>query len=258
MIKTITALQNPLIKAINSLKNSKNRSKNGQFVAEGHNTIKTLLQTNSNLNLVNLICTSKTLNLAQNLAQNDQIILVNDLIMAKISTNSTPAELFAVLQKPKNSPEIVNLTTGCVLAQIADPGNMGTLIRTTAAMGFKTCVVVEGCDPWGPKVVQASAGTIGFINIVELSWPELLIQAKKASLELCALVVHAGQKPTDLDLNNTLIVVGNEANGLPESWVNDCQQKLTLPMPGNTESLNAAVAGSIALYLAGQKNSQTA
>ncbi len=173
--------------------------------------------------------------------------------MAKISTNSTPAELFAVLERPKNTQETANLTTGSVLAQIADPGNMGTLIRTTAAMGFKTCVIVEGCDPWGPKVVQASAGTIGLINIVELSWPELVTKAAQAGLNLCALVVNQGLKPQTLDLSKSLIIVGNEANGLPELWVNDCQQKLTLPMPGNTESLNAAVAGSITLYLAGQK-----
>jgi TrmH family RNA methyltransferase len=125
---------------------------------------------------------------------------------------------------------------------------MGTLIRTAAALGKKTVIVAEGTDPWNIKVVQASAGTIGLVNIHSLSWRELL--KKKGGRPLAALVVKDGIHPKKIDLSHALLVIGNEAHGLPTAWLRDCEYKITLPMPGNIESLNAAVAGSIAMYLA--------
>ena len=247
-MKTITAAQNPLIKQVKCLQSAKGRAALNVFTAEGLHTISTMLAANSNLILASLFCTDQTLALAQSLASDKQIVLVTTDIMQKISSNSTPAELLAVFEIPKVSPENKALTTGLVLAQVSDPGNMGTLIRTSAAMGYKTVVIIEGADVWSPKVVQASAGTIGLVNIFELSWEQL--QAAKQDLNLCALVVKDGENPQELDLKNALLVVGSEAHGLPTAWVNDCQQKMTLPMPGGTESLNVAVAGSIALYLA--------
>ena len=59
-----------------------------------------------------------------------------------------------------------------------------------------------------------------------------------------------GKHPNDVNLRDALLVVGSEAHGIPQDWVEQCDEKITLPMPGNFESLNAAVAGSIALYLA--------
>ena len=67
-----------------------------------------------------------------------------------------------------------NATSGLVLAQISDPGNMGTLIRSGAAMGCSTVVIVEGTDPWGPKAVQASGGAIGKVHIIQTDWHELV------------------------------------------------------------------------------------
>lgn len=62
------------------------------------------------------------------------------------------------------------------------------------------------------------------------------------------------QNPRDMNFEKTLLVVGNESNGIAPEWLRDCQEFLTIPMPGNAESLNAAVAGSIAMYLAFGKN----
>jgi TrmH family RNA methyltransferase len=125
---------------------------------------------------------------------------------------------------------------------------MGTLIRSAIAMGIKSVVIVEGTDPWSPKVIQASAGTIIQANVFQIGWDQLI--KNKKNLKLCALVVKGGKKPNQIDFKDILLVVGNEANGIPDNWLSKCEEKMTLPMPGNTESLNAAIAGSIALYLA--------
>ena len=167
--------------------------------------------------------------------------------MKKMSTATTPSGLLGVFKIPP-APKIEYLGPGLVLAQISDPGNMGTLIRTALACGKQTIVIVEGTDPWSPKVVQASAGTIAQARIFNLDWKTLV--AQKKTLKLYGLVVHNGKNIHTIDRNHALIVVGNEAHGLPKEWAHNCDDLITLPMPGGTESLNAGVAGSIAAYLA--------
>lgn len=129
---------------------------------------------------------------------------------------------------------------------MSDPGNVGTLIRTAAAMNFKTIICVDSVDPYSPKVVQASAGTIGCINLMQLTWDEII--EKKADIPLVALIVSGGKSVSDISAHS-LLVVGSEAHGIWEQWLLDCDEKVTIAMPGKTESLNAAVAGSIAMYL---------
>lgn len=244
-MKIITSPDNVEIKTIANLQTPKGRHKHRQFIAEGIRAIKTLVD--AGMQPQSIYCLEKNLPEAKSLTGNEYtIVIINEKVLQKISTSSTPSGIVATFAIP--TPRIEELSAGIVLAQVQDPGNVGTLIRTAAAMNVKTVVCIEGCSPWSPKVIQSTAGTIGMVNIFELSWQELI--AHKKDLILYALVVHHGKNPTTIDQANALIVIGNEANGIPEAWVNDCDEKITLPMPGHTESLNAAVAGSIALYTA--------
>lgn len=244
-MKTITSLTNEDIKIVTALHHAKYRHMHQQFIAEGIRTISTLLQ--ANIKLTQLYVTDEMLTQALDLVDSALITKVTTGIMKKMSTASTPSGMLAVFQIPP-TPTIEQLNAGIVLAQIADPGNMGTLIRSCIAMNIKTVVVVEGVDPWSPKVIQSTAGTIGYVDIFELTWQELL--QNKRQLKLCALVVSGGKQPEQLELTNSLLVVGNEAQGIPDDWIKDCDTHMTIPMPGQAESLNAAVAGSIAIYLA--------
>jgi TrmH family RNA methyltransferase len=124
---------------------------------------------------------------------------------------------------------------------------MGTLIRTAAAMDVKTVICIESTDPWSPKVIQASAGAIAQVNIISMNWHDLI--AAKKDLPLFALVVDSTKKPEEVTNRNCLLVIGSEAHGIPAEWISDCDEKVTIPMPGKTESLNAAIAGSIAMYV---------
>lgn len=242
-MKIISSRQNPEIKLVDALKKSKERLSQQRFFAEGLRTVQTLLKT---FKPVQCYLTQKAFDENHINIHRDLITLVSDEVMAKISSSKSPSGILCVFHMPAQptSP----LTPGLVLANISDPGNMGTLIRTAAAMNAHTIVVIDGVDVWNPKVIQATAGTIAFVHIYHLSWQELL--AQKNELPLCALVVKGGLPPEQLPLQNALIIVGNEANGIPDNWVAACEQLCTLPMPGNTESLNAAVAGSIVLYTA--------
>lgn len=244
-MKIITSLINPEVKTVVSLHMAKHRKQLNQFIAEGKRTCGTLLA--AGFEPVGVYATAALFPEARELMSDARITEVTPEVMAKMSPASSPSGLLMVFPIPA-LPAPETLTPGLVLAHISDPGNMGTLIRTTAALNIKTVVVIGGADTWSPKVIAATAGSIGYLNIFEISW-ETLIKHKR-DLQLCALMPKDGDKPNDLDLTNSLLIVGSEAHGIPETWLHDCDQEITLPMPGKTESLNAAVAGAIAAYLA--------
>ena len=238
----ITSVQNELIKTIVKLHTSKGRRDQKRFLAEGQRVGESFAR--AKWQPLELFATAEMAITADQLFDKEPTIL-SDNVMKKISTASTPSGIVAVFAYPKKNPE---LSSGLVLSKITDPGNMGTLIRSAAAFGSKTVVIVDGCDPFSPKVVQASAGTIAHVTIIQWSWKELL--ENKKDLKLCALTIKNGQTPESFtDKKDLLLVVGNEAHGLSESQIIACDTQLTLPMSQDTESLNAAIAGSIALYL---------
>ena len=163
----------------------------------------------------------------------------------RLSQASSPSGYLAAFPEPV-VPALDIHAGGLLLAGVADPGNTGTLIRTAAALALPQVVIAGGADPWAAKVVQATAGSIAAVTIHILGdHPELLT----GGAPRCALVVSGGQPPSALKPGPRWLVVGGEANGIPERWLATCAEHLTLPMPGGTESLNAAVAGSIAAYL---------
>ena len=247
MIKTIISPANPIIKHVMQLHAAKHRAELQEFIAEGFRTISTIIKAGHQP--ITLFTTDEFLYDAQQLTNDKKIIAVTPEVMDKISTAQSPSGLLATFKTPPQ-PSLDSLSSGIILAQVTDPGNMGTLIRTAAAMNKKTVICVETVDPWNPKVVQATAGAIGNVSIFRMNWDEIMLNKK--NIPLYALVASEGKHPDNVNLRDALIVVGSEAHGIPQDWVEQCDEKITLPMPGNFESLNAAVAGSIALYLAAQ------
>jgi TrmH family RNA methyltransferase len=242
-MQTITSRQHPRIKELAQLKLAKHRNAQQQFLAEGIRTISTIC---TRMQPLAIFCNAALQEAALSIADRSIITIVTDEVMLKLSSSTTPPGIIGLFALPGQPTQPVG--SGLVLANVSNPGNMGTMIRTAAAMGIQSVVVVEGTDPWGPKVVQASAGTIALLNIYQWDWQTLI--ARKGSHPLIALVVTGGAAPETLALRSGLIVVGNEAQGIPPAWLADCEQQCTIAMPGNTESLNAAIATSIVLYIA--------
>lgn len=242
----ITSTQNPTIKLLRSLHEKKGRIIHQQFLAEGLRICSTLSK--GNIKLAQLYATESHYNKALTITDKDSITLVSDEVMNKISFAATPSGIVGLFNIPKE-PKTELLGTGLVMATISDPGNMGTLIRTAAALAIQSVVIVQSVDAWNPKVVQASAGTLSQVTIFTMQWPQLITLAKQNNIKLSALTVTGGKDPKKISDENRLLVVGSEAHGLPKDWIFDCDETITIPMPGDVESLNAAVAGSIALYL---------
>ena len=125
------------------------------------------------------------------------------------------------------------------LWRIADPGNVGTLMRTADAFGAGVSLSAECADPTGPRALRASAGAIFRVPLVP--WDELHSRG-------VALVAHGGEPLADAPLDPPLTVyLGSEREGLPSDLATDCY-KVTVRLPGDAESLNVAAAGAITLY----------
>ena len=125
------------------------------------------------------------------------------------------------------------------LWQVADPGNVGTLLRTADAFGAAVALSPGCADPVGPRALRASAGAIFRVPLVE--WDAL-------SGTRIALVAHGGKPLSAVDLTPPVtFLLGSEREGLPMDLLVDCREA-TIPTPGDAESLNVAAAGAIALY----------
>lgn len=243
----ITSNQNAIVKYARSLHQRKNRAKHNTFLAEGTRTIETLLE--NGFVAEHIIVTNQYLKQHDAIQNYKQLAVVIPSIMDSISAAKTPSGIIGIFYVPDSKP-INQVENGLVLCNITDPGNAGTLIRTAAAMGVKNIIMIDGVDTWNTKVIHASAGTIGQVAILDTTWDALIAHAKDQKIETYALVVSGGIGPEHVSLQTGFLIVGNEAHGLLDKQVSDCTQKITIPMPGNTESLNASVAGSIALYVA--------
>jgi TrmH family RNA methyltransferase len=252
----IQSLINPKVKHLVSLQKKAYRQEHNQFLAQGANVYETLLQ--AGLKLHSVFVTAQAHDEHHQILKPETMFVVTDAILRKISTEATPSGIVAIFEIPNNfykacdldaNPEDKHVVTSnsLVLHNIQDPGNMGTLIRTAAAMNIETIFTMQGVDPYHPKVVQSTAGAIGFVRLVQTNWPIFYKTYKHISM--CALVVKDGQKPEDINLKECMLVIGSEGAGLPPEIITACQKKLTIPMPGKTESLNAGVAGCIAMYL---------
>lgn len=133
---------------------------------------------------------------------------------------------------------------------IADPGNAGTLIRTAAGFGAHLFLTHEGCDPFGPKTLRATAGAFVDIPTGEVQDPARLLRALAAKdVTVIAAVSRGG---TDIARfrppGRAVLLLGSEPRGLPAAWVRHADARVTIPLHRGVESLNVAVAGGILLY----------
>lgn len=154
------------------------------------------------------------------------------------------------------------------LADLSDPGNVGTLVRTAEAAGFGGVVLTgDSVDPTNPKVVRAAAGASLRLPIVATTWDEANAELRAAGHSIDATVVSAAAasnvvddepvtQPLDyatIDLSTSAIVLGNEAHGLMPDQVSDADRAVTIPLAGPTESLNVAAAGAILCFASWQQ-----
>ncbi|WP_298211202.1 RNA methyltransferase [Ferrimicrobium sp.] len=152
----------------------------------------------------------------------------------------------------------------CILFPVGlqDPGNLGTLIRSALAFFSRVGLVVgpKTVDPFSPKVVRATTGLISLVAVSEVdSYEQSLLELGKAGVSRLALVPHEAGNLMELrSAAPVALLVGSEAHGIEEALLAHCDGVISIPQRTQVESLNAGVAGSIALFhLAQTRDSST-
>jgi len=167
-------------------------------------------------------------------------------LMKSLSETETPQGILAILQF---SEVPINNSLNFVLIpdQIRDPGNLGTLLRTAAATGVQAILLPpETTDAFAPKVVRAGMGAHFRLPIREMKWEEIREQTKGMQVFLADM---DGKSCWETDHSKPLaLIVGGEADGASDEARKLSTQKISIPMAGNVESLNAGVAGSVLMF----------
>jgi TrmH family RNA methyltransferase len=176
--------------------------------------------------------------------------LLDDRTFAKLSDLESPAGVLATAPTKLEPLDLLLERSGVVLvlADLNDPGNAGTLLRSAEAFGVDRVIFgTLGVEPHNPKVVRGAMGAI-FRQHIAVATPEGLARLAVAGDWTC-VGLAAGGEPLDRapSSDRTLLLVGQERHGLA-AWRPLCERIVAIPMQGRAESLNAAVAGSIALY----------
>ena len=173
-----------------------------------------------------------------------------------ISTNKTPQEIAGVIMLPRDShssklPKQYGQKI-LLLEEIQDPGNVGTLIRSAAAFNFDGILLSEGCaDPFSPKAIQASAGSV--LSPWIRRTPEYLklgIQLKRDGFRIIAADIYGNSKSILKGGGKVVLILGNEAKGISNKMLKIADTVFKIPHNTHSvESLNVAAAGAICMYL---------
>ncbi len=173
-----------------------------------------------------------------------------------------PAELFDYASPMKNSPgplftlaipseeREAAFERAILLENVQDPGNVGTLLRTAAAMGVETAILCGACaDPYSPKAARATMGAIFRERLLHLHADEAAALVRKNGLPLYgAALSERAQDLRRVDLRRAVVAVGSEGRGLTPELLALCDGEVIIPMDAGSESLNAAAAGAILLW----------
>jgi TrmH family RNA methyltransferase len=183
-------------------------------------------------------------------ASGAELVHVSDTIMDKLADTETPPGVAAIAGKTEFPVERLSLSGITVVADgIRDPGNLGTLIRTADAVGAGAVVLLGTCDPYSPKALRASSGSVFHLPLATSTDDVLLDCLRKKKVPLLVAVAHGDIPVFEVEAAPPLaIAFGNEAAGVRNEILTRADGSLSVPIFGRAESLNVASAAAVVLY----------
>ncbi len=238
----IASPRNPRVAAAARLQRSKARREAGRSLLEGPHLLAEAVAAAIAVESVFALADDEAAHrLAAEAAA--ELLVVGDAALGRLAPTEHPRGPVAVFRIP--APAGLGTRPVVALWGVGDPGNAGTLVRTAAAFGVDVAAGPACVDLWSPKVLRAAAGG-HFRTAVGVAGSVAGLQA--AGFRVLATVVSGGEPPKPRSDGRWALLVGEEAHGLAPEAIAAADEHLTIPMPGATESLNAAVAGAITLY----------
>ena len=250
-LKDIESLRNPEIQALRALQRPRERRAAGLFLAEGVKMTEEAVD--AGLARTVLVLRGEEERYAALLERAEaggaRVLRVTPGVLEAVGEAKTPQPLLCAAAVPEApaEPEGARLLA---LDGVQDPGNVGTMIRTADAAGFGGVLLGEGCaDPWGPKAVRATMGSLLRLPPVQCRpLTEALIRLRDRGYALVSSELGGGDFYEGCPDGPVVLVVGSEGNGVSPEVRGCCTHRLALPMRGGAESLNAAVAAGIMMY----------
>ncbi len=241
------------IRLINQLKQKKYRLTNNMFIAEGSINVIDFIK--SKATPVEIFATENWAEKLNNEINIDELTIVPKKELKKISSLSSPSEVVAIFNIPKQDNKNLLDSDGLVIAldNINNPGNLGTIIRTADWFGIKKIYCSKDTvDAYNPKVVQASMGSLARVTINYTDLSELF-ESTSANTKIFGALLKGVSIKNLKPQKKGIILIGSEAHGISKELLKYITDKITIPQIGNTsinnlESLNASVANAIICY----------
>jgi RNA methyltransferase, TrmH family len=256
--RQVTAFSNSTVKRLRSLRDKKHRRSEGLFLAEGLRIIAEARDSGRLPEIIAFSSEGAKHSLAAEIiaateAAGGEAIETTADILSKMSGKDNPQMLLAAYRQPETDLNAIDRSTSpiWIVAQaLRDPGNIGTILRTGDAVGAGGLILVDDCaDPFSVEAVRASMGAVFTQAIATASWSDFLLwlhfedsQLVGTSLKATTDYLEAGYYPP------CFLLIGNEQQGLPESYEAECDLLVKIPMAGRADSLNAAVAAAVMAF----------
>jgi TrmH family RNA methyltransferase len=252
MIESLNSPHVVRVKALIGSRGVKERKAAGQFVAEGLQCAREALKSNSGPRIETLYLTNNGRSKVEEVSDLSALntVDVSDEVMKEMSETITPQGILAVCTIPQVTFDSISLNGSrrfIYLSEVQDPGNAGTILRSADAFAMDAVITSPGSvDMYSPKVVRSTAGSLWHIPVFEsVPLQELL----DLGMNAFSLGAKGSKNLSQYQMSgDTLAVFGNEARGLSTEQNVDSIDVVSIPMPGNAESLNLSAAASIVMY----------
>ena len=254
MITEIESSSNLLFKNTKKLLNASDRKKSKKFIVEGYRIVADAVRHNAD---IEYIVISDDYN-NQTFEEKYKVYRFGKKLFSQISDTVNSQGIIAVVNCFEREISSLDENFGSIvyLDCVADPGNMGTILRTCDAMGVDAVIASKGCvDIYNPKVVRATMASMFSIPIFCDVDESAVLYLKQKGFCVVGTVLDGSVSVFDSNLKQkTVIVMGNEANGISDKVKQMCDLKIKIPMSGGAESLNVAVCCAMVLYEKSRQN----
>jgi TrmH family RNA methyltransferase len=258
MRRTVTGFSNPTVKFLRSLRDKKHRKREGKFLAEG---LRLLTDARESGRVPEMLVMADKRDehplLAALIADvgsaGGEIVETSADILAKITGKDNPQAVLGVFAEFDTSLaglDRVAAPIWLVAQALRDPGNLGTMLRTGDAIGAGGLILIDDCaDPFSAEAVRASMGAVFTQRIAQAPWHAFIAWLRAGEGQLVAASLRDAVPYREAAYRAPcFILVGNESRGLPEDYEAACDLRVTMPMRGRADSLNAAIAGAVLGY----------
>lgn len=244
-MEIITSLDNNHIKEISKLLQKKYRDEQNLFLVESYHLVEEAYKANL---LKEVICVPES-----DPSYAIKTTYVSYDVLKKLTDTVTPQKIIGVVEKKKEE-QVGNKVL--ILDNIQDPGNLGTLIRSSVAFNFDTVILSDDTvDIYNPKVIRSTEGMLFKINTIRKNLEEILPILKEDNYYIYGTKVTGGKTLKTINNNHDKfgIIIGNEGNGIKDTTSSLCDEFIYIPINKECESLNAGISGSIIMYELGDK-----